>query len=482
MDVCYLCGNDFNENSTVDHGEHVIQQAIGGNLVSKGILCKKCGGELSRKIDNPFNAIFEGIATRLDIKKDRKANKSPSIPGTIVSEKDAYGMNLKDTKVFWKNFKVSPIKPFHRFTEDYKKVIIYSQKKNFENHKSIVQKEIQSMELDTPPEIIMCDDIDCNVQYHFPMDNIAFKRGVAKIAIGFACTHGISRETLNLALKISEDNHGYIDEEIILVQYAPLSIIDRIIENDKASLANYPSHNLILFTSKKDPSLLWCYIELFSTFQYYVLLSDSYDGKPVYEYHYQRIEKSDDYVFTPDRRHYKERNLILGGLGITDERIQSAYEKQKDNKNKKSLEQIEIDIIREETNKQKNKADFERDINNFVDYCSQKILLNNDLDIEFMMNFKRNFSLFSRVAFNDEDEVEIFDISSYRRYYIENEKLVDYPEALNLMKMCAGSELRKYSFYKFNQLESYSQNKALREKVRQVKNLIEKSKDENHTE
>ena len=108
MDVCYLCGNDFNENSTVDHGEHVIQQAIGGSLVSKGILCKKCGGELSRKIDNPFNAIFEGIATRLDIKKDRKANKSPSIPGTIVSEKDAYGMNLKDTKVFWKNFKVSP--------------------------------------------------------------------------------------------------------------------------------------------------------------------------------------------------------------------------------------------------------------------------------------------------------------------------------------------------------------------------------------
>ncbi|MBO0273733.1 hypothetical protein, partial [Escherichia coli] len=103
-------------------------------------------------------------------------------------------------------------------------------------------------------------------------------------------------------------------------------------------------------------------------------------------------------------------------------------------------------------------------------------------DIEFMMNFNRNFSLFSRVAFNDEDEVEIFDILSYRRYYIENEKLVDYPEALNLMKMCAGSELRKYSFYKFNQLESYSQNKVLREKVRQVKKLIEKSKDENHTE
>jgi hypothetical protein len=30
---------------TVDHGEHIIQQAIGGSLVSKGILCKKCLGE-----------------------------------------------------------------------------------------------------------------------------------------------------------------------------------------------------------------------------------------------------------------------------------------------------------------------------------------------------------------------------------------------------------------------------------------------------
>lgn len=50
-----------------------------------------------------------------------------------------------------------------------------------------------------------------------------------------------------------------------------------------------------------------------------------------------------------------------------------------------------------------------------------------------------------------------------------------------LMKMCAESALRKYSFYKFNQLESYSQNKVLREKIRQVKSLVEKSKDENHT-
>jgi len=50
------------------------------------------------------------------------------------------------------------------------------------------------------------------------------------------------------------------------------------------------------------------------------------------------------------------------------------------------------------------------------------------------------------------------------------------------MKMCNESALKTHSFYRFNQLDDYSQNKGLREKIRQVKSLIEKSKDENHSE
>lgn len=480
MDICYLCGNKFNQNSTIDHGEHVIQQAIGGNLVSKGILCKKCGGDLNTEIDIPFNTIFEGIAARLDIKTDRTKNKSLSTPGKIVSEKDAYGMNLKDTEVFWKDFKVSPIKPFHRFTKDNKQVIVYSHRKKFDSYILLVQKEIQTMGLNAQPEIILCDDIDCYVQYEFPMQNIAFKRGIAKIAIGFACTHGISRENLHLALKFSEGNHAYIDEKVILVQYTPLSILDKTIEKDKAGLANYPSHNLILFTSKKNPNLLWCYIELFSTFQYYILLSCSYEGKPIYEYHYQRLEKANEYVFTLDRNHHKERNVILAGLGITDERIKSAWEKQIDKK--KSLEAIEIDIITKEIEKQKNKVNFERDINNFVDYCSREIFTNDNLDLTHIMNFKNNYSLFNRTVVNSHSEDEIFNISSYRRYYIEKEKLVDYPEALMIIQKNNDSALKTHSFYRFEQLEEYSQNKGLREKIRQSKILIEKSKNQNCSE
>ncbi|HED3888714.1 TPA: hypothetical protein R4229_001039 [Morganella morganii] len=475
MEVCYLCGSKFNNNSTVDHGEHVIQQAIGGSLISKGILCKECGGKLSKEIDVPFNRIFEGIATRLNIKTDRKGNKCSSVPGVIVSEKDAYGMNLKDTKVFWKNFMVTPVKPFHRFTEDNKRVIIYASEKQFKNQERIVQREIDNMRLDTPPEVIKCDDVDAMVRYEFPMNNRDFKRGMAKIAIGFACTNGISREKLPLALKISDKGLGLIDDKVGLVQYYPLSIIDLLIERKRSKLANYPSHTLILFTSKQNPSFLWCYIELFSTFQFYVLLNDDYKGEPIYKYHYQKIEKADEYIFTPDRRHYKERNMILGGLGITDERIQEVYDKQNNDKDKKTLFCIEVDLIREEYEKQKYKVNFECDIKNFVDHIASEVMLDNCDDFEYRMNFYKNYLLFRYELNNSDGESEdVFDISSYRRFFSVNDKLGDYPSLLPLVKE---KDAKKYSFFKFEQLNKYIENEGIQEKKRRAIKYFNELKD-----
>lgn len=43
MDRCYLCGEEFNQLSVVDHREHIIQQAIGEELTGDRILCEDCG-------------------------------------------------------------------------------------------------------------------------------------------------------------------------------------------------------------------------------------------------------------------------------------------------------------------------------------------------------------------------------------------------------------------------------------------------------
>lgn len=470
MQICYFCGNNFDQLTTIDHGEHVIQQAIGGSLISKGILCKNCGEELGNDIDVPFNKIFEGIVTRLDIKNDRKANNKPSTTGIIVSEIDSFGFNLKGTPVFWNNYKVSPIKPFYKLTEDKKKVIVYSSQKQYKSYKHLVNKEIMAMHLVPPPKIILCDDIDAFIQFDFNMDNKAFKRGIAKIAIGFACSQGIHRSNLPLALKISDSNKGVIDDKIVLLKYAPLSVIDTIIEKEKRDLANYPSHTIILFNSEQYPSDLWCYVELFSTFQFYILLNDNYNGndkrKKIYAYHYQRIEKADEYQFAPDRNYYKKRKIFLYDLGITEERIERTFKKQK--KQTKSLHEIEIDLINEEIEKQKNIVNFEYDIQNALAYSYKKFEENNNGSVEILEVYENYLLFFEKNSLDS--SYEKFNISPYRRFFKKDKKIIEYPYELNDMHKINSEELNKHTFYRFNELSEYSQIKGIKEMIKQVEN------------
>lgn len=74
MNYCYLCGNELtNEN---DHAEHIFQQAIGGTLAVKGILCKDCGNTLGKDIDVNFTKIFVNYTSRLPINFDRKSENN----------------------------------------------------------------------------------------------------------------------------------------------------------------------------------------------------------------------------------------------------------------------------------------------------------------------------------------------------------------------------------------------------------------------
>ncbi|MBW3137872.1 hypothetical protein KZC32_22930, partial [Salmonella enterica subsp. enterica serovar Javiana] len=66
--------------------------------------------------------------------------------------------------------------------------------------------------------------------------------------------------------------------------------------------------------------------------------------------------------------------------------------------------------------------------------------------------------------------------------HIDNDRFIDYPEALMLMRASNDPALKTHSFYRFTQLENYSQNKGLREKTRQAKSLLEKSKMESRSE
>ena len=529
MNVCYLCGKEFNEEIK-KHDEHIIQQAVGGNLTENNILCSSCGGSLGKEVDVPFCEIFDGIATRLDIKKDRNNNKQSSTNGKYINLKYRLmnlswsimpkKMNLLDfqyqyknfcneigeIEVIWKNFKVTPLKPFHKYMDNHKQVIIYANKKQAKQYKKKIEKEIsERFQENEKPEITFCDDLNGIIEYPFKMNNKAFKRGLAKIAIGFASKHNIPRENLPLVLEIdNKTKQGKILDDIQTIQFYPLGIIDRLIEIQKNEFEHYPYHNLILFTLDYDPKIsngkkvLICYIELFSTFQWYIVLNDEYYGKSMYEFYAQQILKKDDYIVELGRRYYKERNIWLQPLGITEEYIDKKYNSREDRN--KTRWDIEEELIQEETIKQKYKFNFESYIHNIVSGISNQVSLvqqkeqfqkpefrqtyfgqfvNNKYlmkeyeifdNIENIMNFKQNLDLFFSQKYNEEldDYDEIFSISSYRRIYVENGNLKNYTDLVRYTEILNKSQaLKLYGYQKMHILENYIQNENIKYKTQQ---------------
>jgi hypothetical protein len=462
MDSCYLCGKEFDSKNTLRHDEHIIQQAIGGVITDKNILCLGCGEKLGKEVDVPFNAIFHGISTRLDIKKDRKVNKKAAVKGTVVSDVDGFGIDLSGTEVIWKDFKVTPTVPLHRYVSDNSKVIIYAQKKQARNYIKKVESEIKTKFPDNEPEIVLCDDIHGVVSYPFEMDNNAFKKGLAKIAIGYAYRIGIPREELPLVLSVGADGYSEIRTDIKIIPYLPLSALDSSLESLKSKVGYFPTHTLIIFTAASDPSLLVCYIELFSTFQYYVILNDNYKGIHLYEYHYQRLLKVDDYIFEPGRRYHKERRDILAFLKISENRIQEAFEKQQDNEGAKSMEEIEIDIVREEHIKQKYRAEFQSEIDRGLSAVTQKIFLGGLEKVDNPIDIKMNVDLFYKRHGDD----EIFNISSYRRVYTHNNSNHDYVLSLISSSRLPGhsEKFRQYGHYKFAMLNDFIEQEGFKRK------------------
>lgn len=450
MDKCYLCGKFFNKSDVVKHDEHIIQQAIGGTLTSNSILCQACGGRLGNEIDVPFNMMFDSICTRLDIKKDRGNNKKGTAKGIISIGKDRYGSDLIGVEVFWRDSKITPVKPMHRYSSDQKTVIVYADSKQLENYLKKVETEvIEKFGSDLKPDIIVCDDIEGVITFPLELDNQSFKKGFAKIAIGFASKVGVDRNDIDLVI---DAELGKIKDDINLLQFYPKGLLDEVMERDKNEIRYFPSHTLILFTAASNPKLLVCYIELFSTFQWYVILSENYGGESIYESYHQRVDKQENYIFEPGRRYYKERSMILSSLGIEKDRINSAYDKQKSSPNSKTIEEVEYAIIQEEYIKQKYHVDSDEEIKILIDYSLQQLMLQQSF--ETMLDAHANMKLFY-------DSDENFNPSGYRRVYIKDGERHDY--IYSIYKEYSTDEDRnkrkKYGHEKFKMLSRYMQKK-----------------------
>ena len=281
MSTCYLTGNTILEKNAPNHDdhksvEHIIPNALGGKLTSSYVLTSKSNLRLNEEIDKDFNKIFASFATKLDIQKDRKT--SPSF--------NAFNMKY-ETDVFFKDGRYFPRKPVY----DSEKKTIYADSINTgNNYKKYL---IKNGEVSSEDELIIMDDLAGELRIPFGLGNNTFKKGIAKIAAGFATLKGISRSDLKNVIDI--ENNKFIDK-LMVIPYIPISENEIVFEKNIHKSPYFPIHSLVLY-GQKQSQILYCYVELFSAFQFYIILDENYCGDDIYESYIYSILASEEITY-----------------------------------------------------------------------------------------------------------------------------------------------------------------------------------------
>lgn len=274
MGVCYLtgvqlkksCAEPFDDDC--ESLEHIIQNALSGTLSSTQILSHRANQDLNKLIDTKFVKIFEGFSLRLDFDRDRPGGSSV---------RGSHGDYLVD--VVFKDNRFFPRRPYF---DEVKRAIYADSMKTGRNYK---QHLLNTGAIVDEEEIQIFDDMAGKIELPFSLDNKIFKQGFAKIAAGFAAESGVSRD--NLKLVIDTEKKSFRDQ-ILVVPSIPASPVEHEFEIKAFKSASYPVHALVLVGSRKE-RLLYCHVDLFSTFQWYVLLDDDYEGDDIYRSYVCRL-------------------------------------------------------------------------------------------------------------------------------------------------------------------------------------------------
>ncbi|MDQ0477468.1 HNH endonuclease [Chryseobacterium sp. MDT2-18] len=301
---CILCDGELIDKSYYEsnksefdlipkfkHKEHIIQNAIGGRLKSDEILCEECGGILNKEIDTDFLKLFTGFTERLKdiLPKERNKNSKTPVNGYEVGTK---------REIVYLDKTIVPKNPDFEINETEKTIKIYASKNIINHYKKHVLNTISKKRLNINEYTIVeisefKDDENIGLLFTEGVENFndKWKMGFIKIATEFAYLNGVEKEHLTNTLDIQ--NKKIINSHNIF-PFFPIGLTDAFIEWHRIFLEkNFPTHTIILFTQeyKDNQKELICYVDLFSTFQYYILLNSDYKGESVFKTYCQKLEK-----------------------------------------------------------------------------------------------------------------------------------------------------------------------------------------------
>jgi len=480
MGHCYICGEtlisrpkDFNENrekyvgQAIAHEEHIIQNAIYGRLKSNKILCEECGGNLGGVIDADFCDLFSSFTERLRpilASKDHGSNSFQKSLNGYLYKVDGSKLNVRI-----KGGKVITTEPDYEYIKNEHVVHIFASQKVAKHyrHKVISELKKKGVKIENLRfEVI--DDLSSygNIGFHFSEGvenfNDKFKMGLNKIAMGFAMSNGIYRSDVPRVFDIKTSSITFTGN---VVPFYPFGALELAIESFRSVVEDgYPTHTLILFTERNTTSnRLICYIDLFSTFQYYVILNDKYEGDEVLEHYSQTILKQELPDIDIRANRWKHLLIVAEELGVDRNELYG-----------KPMEKV-FDIL--ETKKRQRTVDYKKDIVAYFGAATNRVVQNimlkgaNYLDhlnvdekqiIQSMPDLDKD-DLLSINAELQRIETGFF----YRRSYIEYQKNVGLIIMPTVTKMMEISRVNKelfvsYGHFKFFQLSQFIQQKELK--------------------
>lgn len=404
---CCICGEEIHEKNRSE--EHIIHNAVGGILKSEDIYCKKCNSEYGSDADKAFTEIFAPIIDSLDMNFDRKTGKS-SYEG-IMCDKEG---NLYKTR--FKNGKV---------------VSMFDENGNYKKwEQGLYQK----------------------ISYDFKLDNKAYRMGMAKIAFNFAVYSGVTPDKLN---SLFDNETKKLVDKPIIIPFMPMTLFDSFIE---AQDTNDLHHVLRLFSCQ---NYLYAYIELFSTFQVYVLLSDNY-SEHIYKDYCQVINKNnseknkDEIMKSLKIYDYKDADIIATQYQININQVianlKEYHEYDGNNIN------IVFDQIQKMAYEKIRKRSYETDYLEMIDEKYRRadfVALMGEMDIKEQMQFYQEFQYYTCF------EEDIINIKRYKWLLFADNQRYLYPDLLLGVMDSDPSAFKTYTYFKFDTLTNHLKQNIL---------------------
>ncbi len=274
MSRCYNCEIELDSNNFSE--EHIILNAAGGRLKSKGLLCNVCNSLFGNTYDNELATTTNDLVNLLQIKRHR-GNPQP-VKGIASKSNKEYHINYDGTLM-------SKTK-FNQRKEGEKihlNISAYDEEKFKEVLKQL-KKKYPALNTDEIYESAnrenkYLDDV-LTIDTHVGGTNV-FK-SIAKTAVSYYIFSGGCRDNIKHILPYLR---GEIELDIVWMHYPTL--MPYLMEDDEVS-------HIISIRGNSKERILYAYIELFNAHNFIIKLNTEYDGNDLsIDYVYDLINQTE---------------------------------------------------------------------------------------------------------------------------------------------------------------------------------------------